>query len=50
MDRPNVPPNARAPVAEPSTYAARPQFTDFLELWKEADPDLPEVIEARRRQ
>lgn len=27
---------------------ARDQFRQFLELWKQADPDLPEVAEARR--
>jgi tetratricopeptide (TPR) repeat protein len=28
--------------------AAKAQFREFLELWNHADPDLPEVVEARR--
>ena len=28
--------------------AAQAQYRTFLELWNRADPDLPEVIEARR--
>ncbi len=28
--------------------AANAQMGQFLELWKHADPDLPEMVEARR--
>jgi hypothetical protein len=27
---------------------ARAEFRKFLEVWKDADADLPEILEARR--
>jgi hypothetical protein len=38
---PGIPPQG-------NPIAARAQFSEFLELWKHADPDLPEIAEARR--
>jgi predicted Zn-dependent protease len=39
---------ARAAVLSNDTAKARQAYQDFLALWKDADPDLPVLIEAKR--
>jgi len=39
---------ARAQVLAGDTAAARKAYQDFFALWKDADPDVPILIEARR--
>ena len=39
---------ARAAVISGDTGGARKAYQDFFALWKDADPDLPVVVEARK--
>ena len=39
---------ARGSALAGDTAKARKAFQDFFELWKDADPDLPILIEARK--
>ena len=39
---------ARAAVINGDTAAARKSYQDFFALWKDADPDLRAMIEARK--
>jgi len=39
---------ARAAVASGDTAKARKAYQDFFALWKDADPDIPILIEAKR--
>ena len=39
---------ARAAVISGDTAAARKSYQDFLALWKDADPDLPDLVQARK--
>jgi hypothetical protein len=39
---------ARALVRAPDVAAARLAYEDLLAIWKEGDPDVPLLIEARR--
>jgi hypothetical protein len=39
---------ARAAVLAGDTAKARKAYQDFLALWKDADPDVPVLIEARK--
>lgn len=39
---------ARAAVVNGDTGAARKAYQDFLALWKDADPDLPVLVQARK--
>lgn len=39
---------ARAAVIRGDTAAARKHYQSFFEIWKDADPDLPVVVAARR--
>src|SRR6185503_2808829 len=39
---------ARAAVMQGDTAQARKSYQDFFALWKDADPDLPILIEAKR--
>ena len=38
---------ARAYVLQGETARARAAYTDFLALWKDADPDIPILIAAK---
>jgi len=38
----------RAAVINGDTAAARKSYQDFFELWKDADPDLPVLVQARK--
>jgi tetratricopeptide (TPR) repeat protein/DNA-binding winged helix-turn-helix (wHTH) protein len=40
---------ASAYLRKGNTEAAKTQYRRFLELWKDADPDLPDVQDARRK-
>ena len=40
---------AQAYLRKGNAEAAKAQFREFLEIWKHADPDLPELVEVRRR-
>ena len=39
---------ARAAVLNGDTAAARKSYQDFFALWKDADPDLPVLVQARK--
>jgi serine/threonine protein kinase/tetratricopeptide (TPR) repeat protein len=39
---------ARAAAASGDTAAARKSYQDFFGLWKDADPDLPTIVRARK--
>jgi len=39
---------ARAAALSGDTAKARKAYQDFLALWKDADPDLPILAEARK--
>jgi eukaryotic-like serine/threonine-protein kinase len=39
---------ARAAVLQGDTARARQAYEDFFELWKDADPDIPILIEAKK--
>ncbi len=39
---------ARAAVAGGDTAAARKSYQDFFAIWKDADPELPALVEARK--
>ena len=39
---------ARAAVINGDTAAARKSYQDFFAVWKDADPDLPVLVEARK--
>jgi hypothetical protein len=39
---------ARAAALAGNVAGSRRAYQDFLSLWKDADPDLPVLIEARR--
>ena len=40
---------ARAAVLQGDATKARKAYEDFFNLWKEADADLPVLIEARKK-
>ena len=39
---------ARAAMLNGDTSAARKSYPDFFAMWKDADPDLPVLVEARK--
>jgi hypothetical protein len=39
---------ARTSALEGDSAKARPAYQDFLDLWKDADPDIPILISARK--
>jgi hypothetical protein len=39
---------ARAAVLNGDTTAARKSYQDFFALWKDADPDLPVLVQAKK--
>ena len=39
---------ARAAVINGDTGAARKSYQDFFALWRDADPDLPVLVQARK--
>ncbi len=39
---------ARSAAVTGDTALARKSYEEFFELWKDADPDLPILIEARK--
>lgn len=39
---------ARAAALAGDTATARKSYQDFLALWKDADPDIPILIEAKK--
>jgi tetratricopeptide (TPR) repeat protein len=39
---------ARAAVISGDTAAARKSYQDFFALWKDADPDLPVLVKAKK--
>ena len=39
---------ARASAMQGDTAQARKSYQDFFTLWKDADPDIPILIEAKR--
>jgi hypothetical protein len=43
--RSGYPPNSRAPTRAPGTTCAA--YQDFLTLWKDADPDIPILKQAK---
>jgi hypothetical protein len=38
---------ARQPIATPRRVGALAAYKDFLTLWKDADPDIPILTQAR---
>jgi hypothetical protein len=41
--------SARLTSAKARRARARAAYERFLQVWQEADPDIPEVIEAKRQ-
>jgi hypothetical protein len=39
---------ARGAVLQGNTAKARKAYQDFLTLWKDADPDIPILIDAKK--
>jgi hypothetical protein len=39
---------ARAAVLNGDTAAARKSYQDFFAMWKDADPDLPVLVQAKK--
>jgi len=39
---------ARAAIFQNDTPKARKAYEDFFALWKDADPDIPVLIEAKK--